>query len=252
MASLAKIPKEKLFIQVTYKELLKNLWLILLFRINCEIYISEDTIDSCGDEDLRKTGRILDRCRIGRRLHAPLCDDPAEAYKKSIRACRALGIASIVMHLEYDSNKAGFFGQWFEGCRGAWEWIARSSSEDKVEILIENHEESSAEPVVNILKHLKSARVNACYDIGHYNVFGDKSILDHLGLYKGVAVKEVHLSDNMGDRDSHLPLGKGNIDFQAFFRSVEAKGLDPVYTIEAKGLTGVIGGILYLRRINRI
>lgn len=252
MTPSAVIPREKLFIQITYKELLRNLWLVLLFRVNCEIYISDDLIDSCGEADLGRTGRILSRYRIGRRLHAPLCDDPREAYKKSVRVSRALGIVSIVMHLEYGSSGSASPERWFEERMGAWEWISRSASEDKVEILIENHEESSAEPFVKMLGRLNSPSVSACYDVGHYNVFGDKAIPDHLGLYEGVAVKEVHLSDNMGDRDSHLPLGKGKIDFPAFFASMDAKGLNPVCTIEAKDLFGVIGGVRYLKRIKRI
>lgn len=253
------IPKEDLFVQVTYGDLKANLWLILLFRINCEIYISYDLIDSCKEADLINMARILDKRGIARRLHAPL-RDPYEAgfgvfidlYRKSVRVCKALGIKSVVMHLEYDRARSVSMEQWFNECKGAWEWIARSSSEDGVEVLIENHEEMSPEPVAMILKHLDSPNINACYDIGHYNVFGDRTIRDHIDLYKGVKIGEVHLSDNLGDSDSHLPLGRGNIDIPAIFRSIEAKGIRPVYTIEAKSLAGVILGMLYLRRIKKI
>jgi len=254
-----KIPKEDLFIQVAYNDLLRNLWLILFFRVNCEIYMSYDLIDTYKEEDLAYIASILDRRGIIRRLHAPLRDPYAagfdifkDLYRKSIRVSRALGIKSIIMHLEYDRARFPSIEQWFCESKGAWEWIARSSSEDKVEVLIENHEETTAEPVVMMIKHLNSPSVGACYDVGHYNVFGDKAVKDHLGLYEGVVVREIHLSDNMGDIDSHLPLGKGDIDFPGLFRSIEAKDIRPVYTIEAKDLAGVLGGMRHLRRLKKI
>ncbi|MEJ2306651.1 MAG: TIM barrel protein [candidate division WOR-3 bacterium] len=31
----------------------------------------------------------------------------------------------------------------------------------------------------------------------------------------------VHLHDNNGENDDHLPVGKGNIDFESFFDSIK-------------------------------
>ena len=49
----------------------------------------------------------------------------------------------------------------------------------------------------------------------------------------GKHLVEVHLHDNDGTADSHWALGRGNIDFEKFFRLMQEQGAVPVYTIEA-------------------
>jgi sugar phosphate isomerase/epimerase len=44
---------------------------------------------------------------------------------------------------------------------------------------------------------------------------------------------EVHLSDNDGEEDQHLPLGRGNVDFKAVARGLRDIGFDRISTIES-------------------
>jgi sugar phosphate isomerase/epimerase len=44
--------------------------------------------------------------------------------------------------------------------------------------------------------------------------------------------REVHLHDNHGEADEHLPIGEGGFDFDRFFKLLSQFGLNPVYTIE--------------------
>lgn len=62
----------------------------------------------------------------------------------------------------------------------------------------------------NFIKDVDRSNLGIVYDIGHGNL---------LGLNAGDEVREcsknlkhLHLHDNMGDRDAHLPIGMGNID----------------------------------------
>ena len=48
----------------------------------------------------------------------------------------------------------------------------------------------------------------------------------------GPFIKEVHLHDNCGKSDDHLPLGDGEIDFDLFFKLINRYGADPIFTIE--------------------
>jgi sugar phosphate isomerase/epimerase len=138
---MKKIAKEKLLVQLTYQDLLDKLWLVSFFRINCELYVSPDRIDSC-------------------------LDSPA-------------------------------------------------------------------------LNRIKSA-------------FSSNSALAHREEYPEGIIGEIHLSDNLGDRDAHMPLGAGNIDFSKVFDALSSRQDDPFYTIEAKDIWGVIGGIRYLKRIGAL
>jgi sugar phosphate isomerase/epimerase len=43
---------------------------------------------------------------------------------------------------------------------------------------------------------------------------------------------EVHLHDNNGEEDQHLPPGDGKFDFTGFFRHLLTQRLSPLYTLE--------------------
>jgi sugar phosphate isomerase/epimerase len=44
---------------------------------------------------------------------------------------------------------------------------------------------------------------------------------------------QVHLHDNWGDIDAHLPFGEGNFPIHEFFALLARQNLDPIFTIEA-------------------
>ena len=57
----------------------------------------------------------------------------------------------------------------------------------------------------------------AAFDIGHANITGDPAI-----FAKKIEgnIKYVHIHDNNGKEDEHLPLGDGNIDFEGVLRVI--------------------------------
>ncbi len=86
-------------------------------------------------------------------------------------------------------------------------------------------------------------------DIGHINVFksyinpktgepySDKDIVE---MSKSAAeyLKRYHLNDNMGNRDSHLPLGQGNAPIKEVYDAMMEKGLDVPAIMEVFGGLG--------------
>lgn len=256
---MRKIPRNRLFVQVTAKDLMTRLWLLAFPGINCEIYLNPELIGLLGDSELERFRRVFDRKGMLRRLHAPVYDDCAgyptvieNAYAESSRVCKAVGIEHVVMHAEYEKEKFPRLEDWLEIVRPTWRRIADNAVKDGITVLIENHHEPDALPIARILEMAGSPGLGACFDIGHFNAYGKDDIVSHLGAYPPRSIGEVHLSDNLGDGDSHLALGRGNIDFAAFFETVDAMGIEPVYTIEAKDVMGVIGGMNYLRKIRMI
>ncbi len=51
----------------------------------------------------------------------------------------------------------------------------------------------------------------------------------------GGRIKEVHLHDNRGRYDAHMPMGEGEIDFSRFFSLLASHPGEPLYTIEPHG-----------------
>ncbi len=86
-------------------------------------------------------------------------------------------------------------------------------------------------------------------DIGHINVFksyinpktgnpyNDKDIVE---MAKSAAdyLKRYHLNDNMGNADSHLPLGQGNAPIKEVYDAMMEKGLDVPAIMEVFGGLG--------------
>ncbi len=63
-----------------------------------------------------------------------------------------------------------------------------------------------------VLAEVSSPRLRACLDVGHAAV--NRNLDETVGLL-GPDVVHVHLHDNDGSSDQHLPMGWGSIDFDA-------------------------------------
>jgi sugar phosphate isomerase/epimerase len=70
-------------------------------------------------------------------------------------------------------------------------------------------------------------------DTGHANIGNQdgSKILDFIRHYSH-RIGHVHLSDNFGKRDDHLPLGEGTIDFDNVTKALKDCGYDDTITLE--------------------
>ena len=85
---------------------------------------------------------------------------------------------------------------------------------------------------------LGNERWGMLLDIGHLNLrrhdaeyFGRISVEENIERLP-TTVHEVHVHDNPGDRDMHMPLGTGTLDFRAAAAGLRAIGFDGISTIE--------------------
>jgi sugar phosphate isomerase/epimerase len=71
-------------------------------------------------------------------------------------------------------------------------------------------------------------------DIGHANIrpYGQPGRLPALLEAFGDRIAHVHVHDNKGRYDEHLPLGVGNVDFRGAARLLRATGWDGTLTLE--------------------
>jgi sugar phosphate isomerase/epimerase len=70
-------------------------------------------------------------------------------------------------------------------------------------------------------------------DVGHAHIGDpDGSRFTALMACCGARLGHVHLSDNRGKHDDHLPLGGGGIDFVAVVQALKARGYDGTLTLE--------------------
>jgi sugar phosphate isomerase/epimerase len=120
-----------------------------------------------------------------------------------------------------------------EATRSSLRTIEKVAAENGVIVALENMPEmpmSMAKTPETLLELLDGTDLKICLDIGHANT--TKNIIDFLDLLDRIA--NIHIHDNDGISDQHLPIGNGNIDFDDLMPRLS--GYDGRYVIEARKL----------------
>ncbi|QLH74872.1 MAG: sugar phosphate isomerase/epimerase [Methanomassiliicoccales archaeon] len=111
--------------------------------------------------------------------------------------------------------------------------IDKVAKENSVTVALENMPDmpiSMVKTPDELLSMIEGTEMKVCLDIGHANT--TRNIHEYLGL-KDLIVN-IHIHDNMGKYDQHLPIGDGNIDFAPIISKLSSyKGR---YVIEARRL----------------
>ena len=90
---------------------------------------------------------------------------------------------------------------------------------------------------------LVSLDMSMTLDIGHANHVGyspDEMIFD--------SIKHIHMHDNFGDDDAHLPFGEGSIDLKSIVNKLEEKNYDGIYIIEVNDTDSIKKSYEYMKR----
>ena len=90
---------------------------------------------------------------------------------------------------------------------------------------------------------LDSLDLRICFDVGHASLNGQMS--EFLELKDNFV--NVHLHDNLGDKDKHMALGEGNVGFRDVLENL--RDYEGNYIIESRTLDDAIAGKEYLRKL---
>ncbi len=213
--------------------------------LNPEIGFNHTALDETKKEDFIAVAyRLRD---AGRRItfHAPFLDlrpgglDPGIRQVTKDRLSQVFDLVPyfqpgrVVCHPSFDAKYyTGAEQMWLDNSLDTWRHFARLAQEMDTVISLENVYEKDPHQLYLLLSALDSPRVRFCLDTGHFNVFARTTLtewLDRLGGYLG----QLHLHDNDGSLDQHLPIGEGNFPFAALMSSLAARKCTPVITLEA-------------------
>jgi len=228
-----------------YHLLPRHLDRILQERLNLEIYFHHWVLDDLDKRQCRDTAKRLTEAGLKITFHAPFLDlRPGALDEKIRRACvdrlkEAFDLApyfhplKIVCHAGFD-ERYYVFGEdlWLESSIKTWEELLVPAENYGTLIALENTYEQSPEMLRRLFDALDSERVCFCLDVGHFNVYSYEPLsrwLDRLGPY----LRHLHLHDNFGRQDEHLPVGKGTFPFAELFAMLKRKKIKPTVTLEA-------------------
>lgn len=214
--------------------------LFLSLGLNPELGMDIPTLETYDRDHFEETADTFRKAGARLTLHGPFegvdpgSADPGmrESSKRRLQllveAVEAMRPVSVVCHTGFhpDTHVAGF-ADWLERSRRAWTEMASTLASMGVHLLLENvHERTPAEmaSMVSNIDHL-----GLCLDTGHLNAYGDGNLCGWMETL-GPLTREVHLHDNHGKEDEHLPPGQGTIDFTPVFDLAQRQPL--IVTLE--------------------
>jgi len=173
---------------------------------------AEDDLDDATRRSIRQLATEHD---VELTVHAPLSfvpvDNPEDGRLYStIEFAHAIGATLLNLHLDIGRGPERFVE--------ALAPTLLATAEANLKLAIENTVWTGPEDfnavfaVLRERNNLPTAHVGMCFDLGHANLFGATQnnywcFLD--ALSPEVRITHLHLHENLGDRDSHLPLFTG-------------------------------------------
>ena len=230
--------------------------------LNPEIAVDAAALERFSGEDFARVAGALKRHDLTVTFHAPFVDLSAGSTDPAIRAVtrrrfeEILGLVSlftprtVVAHAGYDWQRYDYFRKtWLENSVEFWGWVAESLNRIGSRLMLENVYEHHPGEMLEIFERLRPHNVGLCLDCGHLTAFGRAPLeewLDELGALIG----QLHLHDNWGHKDDHLPMGQGRIDFVRLFALLKAeRSRPPVVTLEIHQPHDVWASLEFLERL---
>ena len=189
--------------------------------------------DSLVRQRMKKADRFI--------LHAPFSEiypsaiDPRAmrlAHERLLQAAglaMSYGIRRMVVHGGYLPTV--YFPQWFrERSILFWQRFLEDIPAD-FQILVENVLEDRPERLLEVVSAVDDPRLGLCLDVGHVTANTNSSLADWLRCLDS-RISHVHIHNNFGGEDRHLPLGEGSIDMEWLLAELLARAPEASLTLE--------------------
>ncbi|KPK00649.1 MAG: hypothetical protein AMJ60_00480 [Desulfobacterales bacterium SG8_35] len=250
------------FVNIPFAEFDKYEYLVSQYRINPEIGLDGDALYTFSRQDFQDRSRYLHDNGLSCTLHAPFHDMlpgardkyVLQAARDKLRRCFDLieifKPRSVVCHLGYlDCVHSYDEEQWLATSLETWRELLDVAEHSATPIMFENTYEIGPRVHKTILEALDSPFARFCLDVGHLMAFAQvawPNWLATLGQWLG----QLHLHDNRGFRDEHLPVGKGNFDFPGLFSSLKSRNIQPLVTLEPRSESDLFTSLNALDRFS--
>lgn len=211
-------------------------------------FVMPDNLGKNYEKLIKEYKSLLKNYKGTLTLHGPYIDlhptsfDPLirevsiKRYRQTLMAANELNAKYIVIHSDYDIGKVydGYEDYLFEESILSWKELIKEFEYMKVTAVMENVHNINPNLIKRIINEINSPYLKACLDIGHANVYSNVNLTQWLDDYKE-ELAYIHLHDNNGKKDQHLPIGRGNIDFKGFFNKIKQISQDLIIICEIFG-----------------
>lgn len=202
----------------------------LLDDLRPEVCIESDDLRYHDRDFSRRVGNAFYFKRLPVTVHAPFLridagstDGPTRNHARQTleRALRLAGYfrpVTIVCHAGPRRDlEHGELADWIERAMPTFAWMHRACADMGAVLALENIRHQYPALLLPCFEELEGARW--CFDLGHMNVFSSVPALEWVRVL-GPHLGQLHLHDNFGDSDRHLPAGHGNIDYRTLLAAL--------------------------------
>ncbi len=235
---------EQVHINMPWQHLPRHLDTVLECGFHLEIGLGGLDLDGLSQMEAGRTVRKLHDAGIRLSLHGPfwdLCPGSTDPLIRQVTRARLqqffelvpiFNPVQVVCHTGYDPRHHGEdWHRFLELSLATWEPILERAESLEVRLLLENVWEYGPQLHQALFARLPSPYLGFCLDVGHQHSFSRTPLMDWLAALI-VQLREIHLHDNHGSGDTHLPVGQGTIDFHALFRFIKERHAAPLLTLE--------------------
>ncbi|MBU2054086.1 MAG: sugar phosphate isomerase/epimerase [Proteobacteria bacterium] len=233
--------------------------------IHPEISFSHNDLDRFTESDFRETADLLADAGHSVTFHAPFMDLRPGALDPRIRQTTLERLRqvfvlvpwfrprSVVCHPSFD-EKYYVSGEkmWLHNSLETWRRLLEYVGETETVIALENVYERDPHQLRLLLDSLASPKFRFCFDTGHFNVFAGAPLAEWMEILGG-SLGEIHIHDNRGTADEHLPAGEGTFPFGELLAILRERNLKPILTIEShteKGLWRMLENIRCMKLLD--
>jgi sugar phosphate isomerase/epimerase len=218
---------------------------ILALGLAPEVAIKGPELDNIDQKLLDKVADLLCSANIRPTVHAPFFDlnpgalDPLIREATRTRLCQSIDIAArinarlMVIHPGVDKWRYPNLDQtWLGHAKDFFPLLIEQAAESDCKLAMENIYEETPDTLIQLVDSLDSEWFGHCFDVGHWHLFGKCPMAEWLEAIDQ-KLMHLHLHDNHGRADEHLPVGDGTIDFQPMQQHLQKKLEIPSFTLEA-------------------
>ncbi len=150
-------------------------------------------------------------------------------FNDAFSAAVALGAKKITLHTETLSPSIQGRPSHVEGTIGTLKHLHREAANHGLELLVENLDAKSFS-IKEFTRLFSEVDMGMTLDIGHTHTARGEGFENYWKVFHS-RVKHIHLHDNMGQNDDHLPLGAGKMDVKKVVDTLKEK-YDATITLE--------------------
>lgn len=230
---------------VPWAQIETHLDLVLDMGLSPEVAFKGPDLDTLDQKLLDQVALKLKTAQVRPTVHAPFFDlnpgalDPLirqathQRLSQSLSAATQLNAHLMVIHPGVDKWRYPNLEQtWLALAKESCLALLEQAAAGDCRLAVENIYEETPEVLVQLVDEIDSAWFGHCFDAGHWRLFGRCSMADWLDALTE-KLYHLHLHDNHGASDQHLPVGDGSIDFTPLQRKLGTGSALPSMTLEA-------------------